>query len=193
MNKPNYIIKRELNLPSEAVCHNYEDIKVAIYTYQEDGKFIAVAYRGRQSGQSWGYSFKTELARQNYINKFLMEVSQIQEYRAERAEREKQQEIEKFKSIKVGDIFHQGGGYEQTNCYFYQLVDLKGKTGTFRQIASDIVPDSEGRMYCYRTPAPNKFIGEAFNCRIKGDRIKTGHEYAYKCDPKQSFYNSWYA
>lgn len=191
--KPDYVIKRELNLDPGAVCHNYEDIKVAIYTYRRNDKFIAVAYQGKRAKESWAYSFKTDLERQKYINEFLMDTSEIKDFKAKRAEEEKIREMEKFKDIKVGDIFHQGGGYEQTNCYFYQLVNLKGKTGTFKRIASDIVPGSEGFMSCQRTPSPDNFIGEAVKYRIKGDRIKPGYECAYKCDPKKSFYNSWYA
>lgn len=188
-----YIAKRELYLPQDAEAREYTDIKTVIYTYEKNGKSIAACFGGRRSTPDWRYRFETEDSRQLYINQHILgERERKAADNIYKAERKAQKEAE-FKNIKVGDIFHQGGGYDQTNCRFYELVALKGKTGTFRSIGMETVPGSESFMSCRERPLPGDFRGEEFKCRINGETIKPGYDYASKCNPKSDFYHSWYA
>ncbi len=170
-----------------------EEAKLAFYTYQSGDKFIVLCYGGRRKKPDFHYSYPTEDARDNKINEHTMFRLETIKGEKDRKAAIKIEEANKFKDIKVGDVFHSAGGYDQTNCHFYQLVELKGKTGTFRAIGSDVVDGSEAFMSCQKTPAVNEFYGEPMKLRITGDRIKPGYECAYKTDPTKSHYNSWYA
>ena len=184
--------KRELSLPAEFIKTEYPGNYVG-YTYLLNGKFTAIMFGGKRSKTDWGYIFQTEDKRDIYINEFILERLNLAKTRAQEKIDQKAQQAELFKYIEVGDIFHQGGGYDQTNCHFYQLISLKGKTGTFRAISMETVDGSEGFMSCQERPLKNEFVGEAFTSRIIGDRIKPGYDRAYKCSETATFYHSWYA
>ncbi len=181
-------------IPENSTHLAYEDIKYNIYTYNKvDGTPVALYYGGRRKKPDQHYRYDNELIRQNAINTFVKGKREILEQRNNDKIAKKLQEDEAFKEIKVGDVFHQGGGYDQTNCSFYQLISLKGKTGTFRSIRQDSVDGTQSYMSEQRIPLKDDFIGKEMKLRITGDRIKPGYDRAYKCEPGQSFYCSWYA
>ena len=188
-----YTQKRELYIPNGFTKVEYESINYVVYYFERNNKPCAATFGGRRTKPDQKYSFGTEDQRQNWVNEEMAEKVAIQVHKEQRKAIEKKQQEDQFRDIKIGDVFHQGGGYDQTNCAFWQLTDLKGKTGTFKRIGSDIVPGSEGFMSCKRTPDVGNFMGEPQKFRITGDRIKPGYDRAYKCNPTDSFYNSWYA
>jgi hypothetical protein len=192
MTKMTYQDKRKLQVGSTAELTDYEDIKIAVYTWMAADSYVAAMYGGKRTKRDWAYSFKTEDARQNYINKQILMKYEIADDKAARKVKAKETADKLFKTIEVGDVFVESGGYEQTNVYYYQLVELKGKTGTFRPIQKETVPGSEGMMSCNVIPAVDEFIGEAFKKRITGDRVKVGYYNAYKVAPGKENYCSWY-
>lgn len=60
--------------------------------------------------------------------------------------------------FKVGDIFYDSWGYDQTNVDFFQVTEITKGTVTLRAIASSWTDD---KMYAV-VPVPNKFTGEEF-------------------------------
>lgn len=196
-----YETKREQLLrrySSNAAKYEFTNLNIVIYTYEYNTEvgngYVAFGFSGRKSKPEWKLSFKTPEARQQHIFNYLYRKEIALEESNKRKQEEKLRKETLFKTIKVGDVFHEGGGYEQTNCYFYELIELKGKTGTFRQIAGEIVPGSEGFMSCRRKPVPGEYIGDKFKARINGNMFKTNsYNFAIKCDKDATFYNSWYA
>ena len=189
-----YKEKRRFQVGADAVVTEYADLNLEVYTYQNgDGKYIAVMYGGKRTKKDWGYRFKTDDDRQNYINKSIMSKYEIAADNLKRKADAKETADRLFKNVKVGDVFVESGGYEQTNVYYYQLVALKGKTGTFRPIHKETVPGSEGMMCCNVLPANDDFIGtEEIKKRITGDRFKNGYYNAHKVEPGKENYCSWY-
>lgn len=70
---------------------------------------------------------------------------------------------------KVGDILHHSWGYDQTNCDFYQVVEVKKASVVLRKIGAKTVPGSEGFMSESLMPEKNAFI-------IKGSQALTKHD-----------------
>ena len=191
--KTDYVNKREIYLPNDAVKTEYSEIKTTVYTYLQYDKLVAVAFGGKRTKKDWGYTFNDQDSRSNYINKFIAGRFEMQEQSQIRKLKEKQAQDDRFKDIKVGDIFCESGGYDQTNVHFYQLIALKGKTGTFKNIQKDFVEGSEGYMSAQVVPVKDAFTSESYQKRIQGNRFKAGFYNAYKTDPKKSHYCSWYA
>jgi len=71
---------------------------------------------------------------------------------------------------KVGDILHHSWGYDQTNCDFYQVVEVKTASVVLRKIAAETVPGSEGFMSESVMPVKDTFIE-------KGPQALTKHDY----------------
>lgn len=59
---------------------------------------------------------------------------------------------------KVGDILHHSWGYDQTNCDFYQVVEVKKASVVLRKIGTKTVSGSEGFMSESLMPVKDAFI-----------------------------------
>ena len=100
----------------------------------------------------------------------------------------------------VGKIFYASWGYEQTNIDFFQVVSVKAKQVTIREIAAESILDSEGFMCDRCKPCPNEFIGEPLTKLIKanpdGSLYITISSYKHASEyttGEQGVYRSWYA
>ncbi|MCJ7743522.1 MAG: hypothetical protein MUO99_03065 [Dehalococcoidales bacterium] len=71
---------------------------------------------------------------------------------------------------KVGDILHHSWGYDQTNCDFYQVVEVKKASVVLRKIGTKTVPGSEGFMSDSLMPEKDAFITKGFQALTKHDR-----------------------
>ena len=71
---------------------------------------------------------------------------------------------------KVGDILHHSWGYDQTNCDFYQVVEVKNASVVLRKIAHETVPGSEGFMSESVLPVKDAFIEKGTQALTKDDR-----------------------
>ena len=112
---------------------------------------------------------------------------------------DKQKQLEEYK---VGAIFVNNWGYDQTNVDAYQIIEREGIKVRFKPIALETVPGSEGRDCCNVKPVKDAFIEKSW-------KMEEGQEYFEKqlrgqyaffdfgsqeiWDGKRSYYNSWYA
>ena len=71
---------------------------------------------------------------------------------------------------KEGDILHHSWGYDQTNCDFYQVVEVKKASVVLRKIGAKTVPGSEGFMCESLIPEKDAFIIKGFQALTKDDR-----------------------
>lgn len=188
MNKLRYIPKNSLEILQDETNH-------VVYSYQKDGRACAIAYAGRRKKPEWNYRFGSNKERDEYINNYLNKRKEIKKEDDKRKANEKKRKDEEFKNIKVGDVFVSSWGYEQTNVDAYQLVELKGKTGTFKEIGfmslKSTGPDAE-----YVRPIKDKFINkESFKKRLNGNSFKISsfqHAFKVKNLETSEFYNSCY-
>jgi len=70
---------------------------------------------------------------------------------------------------KVGDVLHHSWGYDQTNCDFYQVVEVKKASVVLRKIGAETVPGSEGFMSESIMPTKDAFV-------IQGCQALTKHD-----------------
>jgi len=86
-------------------------------------------------------------------------------------EQQKQAKLEARKQFqnpyKVGDILHHSWGYDQTNCDFYQVVEVKPASVVLKKIGSKTVPGSEGFMSDSRLPEKDAFVTEGCHALSK--------------------------
>ena len=73
----------------------------------------------------------------------------------------------------VGDILHHSWGYDQTNCDFYQVVEVKSVSVVLRKIGANAVPGSEGFMSESLMPEKDAFIIEGHQALTKYDKAIT--------------------
>lgn len=100
--------------------------------------------------------------------------------------------------IKVGDIFYNSWGWEQTNINFYQVVRVtrSGKTVYVREVQGITTPN--GPMTGTKVPNPGVFRNDAvISKRVDTDhngnptiKFKYGYGAPYDGEPKSC---SWYA
>ena len=70
---------------------------------------------------------------------------------------------------KVGDILHHSWGYDQTNCDFYQVVEVKPASVVLKKIKAETVPGSEGLMSESLLPVKDAFITQGNHALTKYD------------------------
>lgn len=188
-----YINKRMINIPQDAQKYEYEDINYTVYVYKRGEAFAYKIYGGRRSTPDSYSILKNEEDVYQAINKYIQERRILAETRTKQKAEKKLLLEEKFKSVKVGDLFYTSWGYDQTNVDFYKLMKIKGKTGTFQRINSEVVSGSEGYMSAY-VKAGKLFTGKPFTARFTGDSIKV--DYGQRAVPTledTEHYSSWYA
>ena len=176
--------------PENSKIEVFDDIKYEIGSYVNyKGKPCAICYGGRRNKPDWSYQFENEDKRDNHINKFLQERYSVKEQRENQKKEQKAKEEKAFKDLKPGDVFVSSFGYSMTIVDFYQLISIKGKTGTFRAISGDVVSGNAGYTGEVK-PVKDDFVGETFTARLKGDSFKTpkyGYQ-AHKTSENNSFY-----
>ncbi len=80
----------------------------------------------------------------------------------EQRKQAKQEARKRFQNpYKVGDIVHHSWGYDQTNCDFYQVVEVKPASVVLRKIGAKTVPGSEGFMCESLMPEKGAFLEKA--------------------------------
>lgn len=172
-----------------AVAYKYDDTK---------GRPSAIGYKGKSNKPAFHNWFRTIEKRDTYVAEFIRKASE--DYVNKLAAKKSKSEARKsFKhSFKVGDILHCSWGYDQTNCDFYQVVEVTDKSIWIREIGHTTVgPD--GFMCTYLMPAKDKFLKNAPVMR-KTVQNSWGEDYvtmssyssASKWDGKKK-YSSWYA
>ena len=167
-------------------------------------------YRILESGKNKGkekyiesYIFMSEESRNEWATKIVTRVNSF--FAAENEKKEKTEKARKEMSnpYKVGQVFYESWGYDQTNIDFYQVVSLKNKSVVLKKIAQKVREGSEGFMCEYVMPHEDKFIGEEFlrtiniSVNYKGEieyRIKNGRHLLYEyTSGERGVYQSHYA
>ncbi len=107
---------------------------------------------------------KTEDLREEYKEKQIKAYYELQTLKARRKEARKATP-EKLSTVPIGSIFNWSWGYKQTNQNYYQLIELKGQLGTFRELAQERHETDFLQGDC--KPIKDNFIGEPFKKKIQ--------------------------
>lgn len=90
---------------------------------------------------------KVKEAQQRRAEHFESHTNRLQRNHDEKTESKQRavrlkQEFKKNPSIKIGDIFYDSWGYEQTNIDYYEVVAVKGLSVHFRRITGHVTESS---------------------------------------------------
>lgn len=141
-----------------------EHADVVVYRYS-GAKFYALAFRGTAGKPAFHYSFKTEAAREECVQRFLEKCGAAAEYKAQRAA----MRTAFVPSLQVGDVLVSRWGYDQTNVDFYEVVQASGKFVTVREIAQEREYDSDMTGAC--VPVPGRYIGEPVRKKVSDGNV----------------------
>ena len=106
---------------------------------------------------------------------------------------------EDLKKIRVGDIYHGSWGYDQTQCEYWQIVEVHGKVAIFREVMQKAIKGSESFMSENRKPLKDHFTSAKPIRRIvgfsQGVPYFNGDNECYCLSPWEGKENycSWYA
>jgi hypothetical protein len=153
---PQGFIKYEPDLPG------YKNLFACYVRLGE--KPSAIFYIGKRSSHSWFYSFKTDEDMKKKINESISQLMSWEDKKLERKNERKNATLD----INVGDVLYNSWGYDQTNVDFYQVVEVKGKTFTIRQINEKIVGGGGCSMSEYVAPVKDAFVTPNYPGDTKG-------------------------
>jgi len=97
-----------------------EDLNVVIYI---TGEKSAMGFGGKRSAPDFNYRFHSTERRDLHIAEYIASAERNAAYKAERKAAKKAFTHD----VKVGSIFYDSWGYEQTNVDFYEVVKMVGK------------------------------------------------------------------
>ncbi len=172
-----------------------DKINAIVYTYNKDGRLLAIYYNGRSKKAKQHYYYRTEEQRaeriEDYFKNLLSWVKRDEEAKIKIGN----QKEEMINKIQVGTLLHGSWGYDQTNCELYQVVAKTSKCKVvIREVLQKVVKNSEGFDCCDVTPIKNSFIGEERSGTISAYGIKLNRCCTLSpTNETQKHYSSWYA
>ena len=145
------------------------DFAATIYTYERNGNFVAVLYKGRSKSAAKRYSYRNAEGRGAQIKTWLNDANRVAAYRADSKPA--------VRTLQIGDVLHGMAGYEQTSHHFYKVTALFGRLGV------EIVPigqirEARGDMDGICAPDPSLITGEPMRKKVTG---QAGNEVATSC------------
>ena len=175
--------------------YNYEVYKeeLHIVSFQKYNYLSLIIYKGTSTTPIFNSSFFKSENREKYIEQIKERFDLINESKLKRREEKKLF----TPTVKIGDIFVDSWGYEQTNVNYYQVIELVGeKSVKVQEISKKTVEGSEGNMSCNILPVKDSFLSdsEPFTSRVQqGNRIKVRSYSSASLWTGGSNYCSWYA
>jgi len=145
---------------------DYEKVEQTLTNIPEDEvlvlvnktKLVAIAWSGKRNKPDWNYRFRDKKQMDKYISDYFCKVEMANEYKAEQKLKRENEKAEFFESIKVGDIFVDSWGYDQTNVDFYLVTKKLKASIKIVKIGSKVVATSIGSEKV--VPVPDAVIGE---------------------------------
>lgn len=193
------VAPRSFWAPKDAVRIGFKDIPggEVFYKGRPSGTGLtAVGFAGRAQKPQFSYSFRDWAQFQKFVTKWHAEQVRVQKVKADNRAALKSDN----RLVKVGDIFTSSWGYDQTNVYFYQVVDLRGSaTAVLQRIGT--AREYNGPMTGDALPSPEHRIGEPITKRVQVNtsggastpyfRMES-YEYAYKWDGKPKRFSEYH-
>jgi hypothetical protein len=115
--------------------HQHPDGLGVVYTYEANGKPLAIAYAGKANKPSWHHSFiggDPHAMRQAKVEEFFKNLSEHERHKTERRAVAKAPH-----TLAVGDIVYNSWGYDQTNVDFYEVVKTSANYVWLRQLQQE--------------------------------------------------------
>jgi hypothetical protein len=144
---------REFFIPKNAIkVTDKQSDAVAYLSTNSRGMPRAVVFVGKQTKPISDYWFKDEARRAEHVAKVF---SNNQRHAARIKERRDARKAF-VHNVKVGDLYRTSWGYDQTNVEYFQVVEVKGKYATLREIAQERVNTLRDQGKC--VPLKDAFL-----------------------------------
>lgn len=160
-----------------------------VYTYEKNGKPVAIGYAGKGGKAKWHYNFRDEAQRQKYIDQFFASTRSSEQYRKEN-DRRKVAGV--ARGIEVGDILYTSWGYSMTIVDFYEVTQLVGNNSAIvRKIEQREADGKESNGWTgHALGVKGQFVGPDIKVtHIKNGQCKIEGHYAYKWDGRPIYWN----
>lgn len=162
-----------------------------VYTYEQRGAPIAIAYYGKARKPAWHLRFRS-------VEQRTQEIEGVRKCLAERAAMMLRRKVERAgpHPLVVGDVVYHSWGWEQTNVDFYVVVETTKNFVTLAPIPS-VEVESAGlsSMAAYVVAGDPKAADMTKTFRARADSrgsVTMRHGCASKWDGEKK-YSSWYA
>lgn len=162
-----YTFTRDFYIPKNATPRQDPESDAIAYTYESAGGVLyAIGFAGKRNKPDFHYRYRSEGQREKAISDhFAGRRGTLARVKADRDARQNY-----VHDYKIGDVLDTCWGYEQTNREFFQIVDVKGKMVTLREIAQKTVRTYHSGGKC--APLVDQFIGEPITRRAGQHGVK---------------------
>jgi hypothetical protein len=168
-----------------------------------DNKPVAVLYKPTPKAkfskekQIFGFRFLNEDRRLEYINEDYLNRVKNQEAKEKYKSDKKIKNKSDLLNVKVGDIFKDSWGYEQTNVDYFQVVAKPSSSFiVVKKINYELIDETVSNMSAYVKPLINSFKNdEELKFKLNGASFKSSSfSWANKVEniEKEKAYTSWY-
>ena len=168
-----------------------------------DNKSVAVLYKPTPKAkfskekQIFGFRFLNEDRRLEYINEDYSNRVKNQEAKEKYKSDKKEKNKSDLLNVKVGDIFKDSWGYEQTNVDYFQVVAKPSSSYiVVKKINCELIDETVSNMSAYVKPLINSFKNdEELKFKLNGASFKSSSfSWANKVEniEKEKAYTSWY-
>lgn len=151
------------------------------------------------------YRYRTKERMIESIQEFITRKEEVLNYQNDRKKKIAEARENMNHDYKVGEIYYDSWGYDQTNIDFYKVLEAGKKSITMVKIASKTAenqPSGYSSMSAFVVPNPDFKIGKPFKkivqVRYWNDKISYGITSKHGCfskytEGKNGVYESWYA
>ena len=152
-------LPRESYIPPNSVELELPNGVVAYLWSTGQGKPGATIFSGKRAKPNSNYYYRSYEALDNALGLAVESQARVAAYKEEKAAKRKAF----VHDCKVGDIYRTSWGYDQTNIEYFEVVEVKGKFATLRELAQKRV--ETGWLCGQCVPLP----GEYLKPRFEGD------------------------
>jgi hypothetical protein len=126
--------------------------------YVDLAKNAAIFYTGKRKDHTWFFRFPNVDSMKKKINETISNIMSWEDRKAVRKAERKNATA----GVTVGQIYAYSWGWEQTNVDFFQVIAVKGKTFTIREIRGRQTDRSTGNsMAGYVSPVRDAFLSNS--------------------------------
>jgi len=156
-------VTRQSFIPPQAVklSDKFSSAVAYVYTTRTD-KPAVLLFHGKRQKPDRHFSYQNVTMRTKAIINYFKAIQQAEQVRKDRQKQ--------TPTLVVGDILNTCWGYDQTNREFFEVIAVKGKSVTVREIAQ--VRVSTGDMTGKCAPQSGEYIGKQIRRLCRGDTIK---------------------
>jgi hypothetical protein len=179
-------------IPTGYVLAKHDDYtKIDIYTFERNGRFIALTFKGKGMKAVEHVGYKTEQERADAMKLYIERHTRYLDVEKERKAAQKIKNAEAAQNVQVGDIFVASWGYSMSLNNAYQVIAKKGAKVTIKEIATEYVSGDWTGGYVRAVKDAFLRNGKEFNKILKGNTIKISDcQWANKCSETDKFYEN---